>query len=129
MSDDRYNEDYKAGFADGQIHCREGSTEVKPHSKLTPAEEERLYCLIEELGEAIQAASKVLRHGYWTRSPFVTDASRNNKEDLEKEMGDVLDAILTMNREHDISYDSVIEWSRQKREAKVQWMHHQGGRT
>ena len=33
-------------------------------NKLTPAQAERLAILIEECGEVIQAATKILRHGY-----------------------------------------------------------------
>jgi hypothetical protein len=61
-------------------------------NELSPGEAERLAMLIEECGEVIQAATKILRHGYASYDP--TDESKgNNQTMLGKELGD-LDAII-----------------------------------
>jgi NTP pyrophosphatase (non-canonical NTP hydrolase) len=57
------------------------------HSTLSAAEAERLAMLIEECGEVIQAASKVLRHGYDNHHP---DRKKTNRTDLSNEMIDVI---------------------------------------
>ncbi len=52
---------------------------------LHPAEAERLALLIEECGEVVQAASKVLRHGYKSYDPTVRGGP-DNQEALAKEI-------------------------------------------
>lgn len=54
---------------------------------LTPAEVERLNLVIEEAAEVIQAATKVLRHGW--RSTHPSCPSTDNREHLMKEVGDL----------------------------------------
>jgi NTP pyrophosphatase (non-canonical NTP hydrolase) len=61
-------------------------------NKLTDAESERLALLIEECGEVIQAATKVLRHGWASRY----DNSETNQEALEREIGDVQAVLFLM---------------------------------
>lgn len=55
-------------------------------NQLTPAEAERLALLAEEMGEAVQAIGKILRHGYESRHP---DGGPTNREVLEREVTDV----------------------------------------
>ena len=54
-------------------------------NELTPAESERLALLSEEMGEAIQAIGKILRHGYESTGPKTIVRNRTS---LEKELGD-----------------------------------------
>jgi NTP pyrophosphatase (non-canonical NTP hydrolase) len=74
---------------------------------------ERLVLLIEECGEVIQAASKVLRHG-WEGS-YVN--GEKNRTSLERELGDVL-AILSLmgERNSDIHLNAIRVYSGQKLE-------------
>jgi NTP pyrophosphatase (non-canonical NTP hydrolase) len=59
-------------------------------NQLSPAEAERLAFLIEECGEVIQAASKVLRHGYESFDPTIPIHERlTNRGALARELGDV----------------------------------------
>lgn len=64
-------------------------------NELSDAEAERLALLAEELGEAVQAIGKVLRHGYDSYHPDFPQGD-NNRERLEKELGDVQAAITLM---------------------------------
>ena len=66
---------------------------------MTDAERERLVLLIEECGEVIQAATKVLRHGYDSHDPGGTIS---NKEQLEKEIEEVAAIALFMRHKMDI---------------------------
>lgn len=71
------------------------------YSKLTDAEIERLSYLMEECGEVIQACSKIIRHGYESKNPDLM-ISMTNREDLEKEIDDVLKAINFMVKSEDV---------------------------
>lgn len=93
---------------------------------LTPAEAERLALLSEELGEAQQAIGKVLRHGYGSCHP---DAPRgpDNREALEKELGDVSAAVGLLTEAGDLS-EGRIDYARDLKRRRVgRYMHHQGG--
>lgn len=72
------------------------SQNATPYNLLSAAQAERLAVLIEECGEVIKAASKVLRHGYY-------DAGYNNRAHLEAELGDVLYALELMVADGDLS--------------------------
>lgn len=57
--------EFVASFDDIQVKKIEPRPEQAQHfNQLKPSEAERLACLIEECGEVIQAAGKILRHGY-----------------------------------------------------------------
>lgn len=92
---------------------------------LSPAEAERLAMLIEECGEIITAATKVLRHGYESRHPLADD--RTNRDDLDREIEDVLAVVQEMRINGDIdprrpsTEDLFDRW-----ESKERWTHHQG---
>ena len=97
---------------------------------LTPAEAERLAIFIEECGEAIQEACKILRHGYESRNPndgvggdgHYTGPS--NQESLEREMGDVRAAMLMLCDSGDTNKASVHWRANEKLLTVRQWMHH-----
>ena len=88
---------------------------------LSPAEAERLAYLMEELGESIAAAGKVLRHGYESVNPHGR-SDVTNRDLLEDELCDVLTAIGQMVDEDDIS--RLIESYIDKK-----WFHHQPTRS
>lgn len=91
---------------------------------LSRAEEERLHLLQEECAEVIQAAAKVLRHGYESYDPTVKGGP-NNREALEKEMGHVRHAMLRMCEANDVVKDEVHRHADHKRETVEEWLHFQ----
>lgn len=80
---------------------------------LTLAEEERLIILAEEMGESIQAISKILRHGNLSHSPFDKEKIPN-VYNLERELGDVLCLIDLLVDSGDLFRDN-IELHREKK--------------
>ena len=94
-------------------------------NRLTPAEDERLALLVEELGEAIQAAGKVLRHGYSSVNPDAPDIGPTNRLSLERELGDVLCAIRFLCDSGDISAAETINALSDHKMRRVQrYLHH-----
>ena len=90
---------------------------------LTPAESERLYILLEELGEAQQAIGKILRHGYFSSHP--KGGGYNNKEQLEKELGDVYHAIIRLCEADDLDKKEIHEAALEKEKSIIKYLHHQ----
>jgi NTP pyrophosphatase (non-canonical NTP hydrolase) len=62
-------------------------------SGLAAAEFERLSILIEEMGEALQVAGKILRHGW---EPTEAGVRYDNRADLQRELGDVRAAMIRL---------------------------------
>lgn len=89
---------------------------------LTPAEAELLALLAEEMGEAIQAIGKVLRHGYTSRHP---DGGPNNRSLLEKEVGDVQAALDLMVGARNLDPMKIDQYRRQKQSNVRRYLHHQ----
>jgi len=83
---------------------------------LNAAQSERLALLIEECGEIIQAATKVLRHGYDSHHPFDPEETTNRRL-LEGEIGD-LSAIIELCIHNDDFWASRIH------NAKLEKMNH-----
>ena len=97
---------------------------MKEHfNQLSGAEAERLALLLEELGEAQQAIGKILRHGYESHHP---DRLSTNRQELEKELGDISAAIhILCERNKDLSSFN-IAMARDEKILKVaKYMHHQ----
>lgn len=92
-------------------------------NQLTPAEAERLALLAEELGEAMQAIGKVLRHGYESTHP---DGGPTNREALERECGDVRHAMIRLCNEGDLSRRAIHERANAKTTSVLPYLHHQG---
>ena len=90
---------------------------------LSPAQVERLALLAEEMGEAIQAIGKVLRHGLLNFHP---ESGVTNRASLEMELGDVLYAMELMESSGDVSTSALATWKEVKRESAAKWLHHQG---
>lgn len=92
---------------------------------LTPAQAERLAYLVEELGEAIQAIGKILRHGYASYNPDDVAPRSLNRTKLACELSDVLRAIDRMTERGDID-KNMIEGMRMA-DRTNRYMHHQAG--
>lgn len=71
-----------------------------PHSSLSDAEVERIAFLSGELCEAGAELQRVIRFGYASSHP---DKKETNREAVEKEIGDVVHAIILMMTNGDIS--------------------------
>lgn len=98
---------------------------MKMFSDLSPAEVERLSVFIEECGEAIQAATKVLRHGWDSYDPTATaDKRLSNRHALEKEIGHIDNAVGLLSRSGDIDASAYMAASQAKRETIWKWLHH-----
>ena len=91
---------------------------------LTEAEQERLAILIEECGEVVQAACKILRHGYESKNPTIPQ-SETNRQALEREIGDVMH---TVNRllNSDLNGSAVAARAASKAARMLPYLHHQG---
>lgn len=99
---------------------------TKHFNGLSEAEQERLAIIVEECGEVVQAACKILRHGYEGTNPKVED-SETNREALERELGDLQHAILRMEEAVDVSTRKIIERREYKGERIKPYLHHQNG--
>jgi NTP pyrophosphatase (non-canonical NTP hydrolase) len=104
----------------------------QPFNQLTPAEAERLALLAEEMGEALQAIGKVLRHGYESYHPAHPEGP-SNRQALTREVGDVYAAVCLMCKQGDLMHVEIAERVVQKQEAVQQYLHEQlpreSGRT
>lgn len=95
-----------------------------PFSELEPDQVERLALLLEELGEAQQAIGKVLRHGYGSHHPD-SPLGPDNRDMLERELGDVLAAIEILQMGRDVSLKQIESHKRAKRRRVVHYLHEQ----
>ena len=75
------------------------------------------------MGEAIQAIGKVLRHGYDSKNPLI-EGSLTNREELEKELGDVEVAIYLLDYHSDIDSGKVDNRILTKCKMIGKWLHH-----
>jgi len=86
------------------------SAKLKPPSgkTLSSAERERLYNLLEELGEAVQAVGKILRFGYESCHPMPSvHGYDTNRHRLEKELGDIYGVLRLMHRNDDVDLPQI----------------------
>lgn len=90
-------------------------------NELSPAELERLAILSEELGEVQQAIGKILRHGYESTHP---DGGPTNRENLERELGDICHAMMLLIDSEDVNDEIIKEWSDKKAEKIKKYLHH-----
>jgi NTP pyrophosphatase (non-canonical NTP hydrolase) len=93
-------------------------------SALTEAEQERLAILIEECGEVVQAACKVLRHGY--DSDNNGKLPETNRKALEREIGDLCHAVRRMQGAADVDALEIMDRALSKPERILPYLHHQG---
>lgn len=98
---------------------------------LSEAEQERLSILIEECGEVVQAACKILRHGYESTNPKAVtpddEFPETNRQGIERELGDLQHALLRMERAGDVSPQRIVERQNSKPERIKPYLHHQDG--
>lgn len=90
-------------------------------NKLSPSEAERLTLVAEECAEVIQAITKIQRHGYESHHP---DGGPTNRQDLEKELGQLQLAIGVMLKAEDISEISINDACDRKAAEINRWLHH-----
>ncbi len=88
---------------------------------LTPAHAEALALLAEELGEALQAIGKILRHGLTSAHPITGEP--NNKA-LTKEIGDVRAAIVIATRLGILDEGEVRQAIEDKLDRVGKYLHH-----
>ena len=95
------------------------------HNHLNAAELERLALLGEGCAEVGKAIGKIVRHGYASRNPDVANGP-TNRENLEREIGDLLWAIDLMAHCGDVSLlRARADAGRHAR--KTRYLHHQNG--
>lgn len=98
----------------------------EPFNGLTPAQVERLAFLAEEMGEALHAIGKVLRHGYGSYDPTLpSELQISNRAMLEQECGDVRAAMLMLCGACDLSKDAIHRRADEKVATVWRWMHEQ----
>jgi NTP pyrophosphatase (non-canonical NTP hydrolase) len=97
------------------------ATAPPPPPNLSPAEIELLACLSEEMGEAIQAIGKTLRHGYHSCHP---ETRVTNKDALERELGDVSAMIDLLCESGPVNRALVYAFAIAKRKKLNQYLHH-----
>ncbi|WP_300500993.1 MazG nucleotide pyrophosphohydrolase domain-containing protein [Marinobacter sp.] len=96
--------------------------EPRAFNGLTNAEAERLAVLAEELGEVQQVIGKIQRFGFDTGHP---ESGRNNRQDLEKELGDVRNAERMMIEAGDVNPAEIQLRAKAKAMTIGQYLHHQ----
>ncbi len=95
----------------------------EPFKGLTNAEVERLSLLLEELGETQQMIGKILRFGYENFKPFDPTPNRIL---LEKELGDVDNAIRLMIKKGDVDKEAILQNSLEKQRKIGRYLFFQG---
>lgn len=93
-------------------------------NKLTAAEDERLAVLLEECGEVIQVIGKIQRHGYESCHPK-KPTGPTNRQELEKELGDVACAMDLLMDVMDVRRREVARHADRKRRRIKKYLHHQ----
>jgi NTP pyrophosphatase (non-canonical NTP hydrolase) len=93
-------------------------------NKLSPAEAERLAMLAEECSEVIQIVGKILRHGYESHHP---DGGPDNREHLERELGDLTCIMEIMDDCADLSIIDINDFASKKHYKVHRYTHHQRG--
>jgi NTP pyrophosphatase (non-canonical NTP hydrolase) len=107
---------------DNETSCLPRTTaDGRIYPDLTPAELERLALVMEEASEVVQAATKILRHGYEGRY----DEGPTNREALERELGDLRYAIALLIGADDISESAVFLATHAKAKRAPRFLRHQ----
>lgn len=89
---------------------------------LNSKEQELLVVLSEECGEVIQAASKILRFGLNTKSPY---SNKNNKQQLEQELGDLMCLIRELYENGSIDLNNVLAAAEKKKKKLEKYLKNQ----
>lgn len=101
--------------------------ETHHFNELNEAEAERLAWLAEEMGEAIHAVCKILRHGYESTNPDIPMGARN-RDWLEQECAHVQVAMRLMFDAGDLRRVACEAHERVKGEDVHRYLHHQPAR-
>lgn len=91
--------------------------------RISDAECERLGILNGEMGEVLQVTGNIQRHGFESRNPN-KENSKTNRVLLEREIGDVLNAIKLLIEAGDVREDRILKRARFKYEDIKQWLHY-----
>ena len=91
-------------------------------TNLTESETERLAILAEECAEVQQVIMKILRHGYGSHNPFDEDKTPN-RQLLNKELGDLLNAVDLLGECHDINVKAIDQYKWEKRKKIQKYLH------
>lgn len=94
------------------------------YSDLTYSQMERLHMLSEEAAEVIKASMKVLRHGYQNYNPDDSGNGKINRDDLERELGDLFGIAHHMQRHKDVDATLVGNHSNNKLGKSRPYMHY-----
>lgn len=97
---------------------------VTSENGLTPAQNERLALLVQELGDVAQVAGKVLLHGFDGRPDGILN---NQHAELERELGHLMMVIGLIIEAGDVSAEAVARSSDYRAEAAAKALRHQGG--
>jgi len=92
---------------------------------LTKAQLERLAILAEESAEVIQAAMKIVRHGYDSYHPQHPGRG-NNRDMLTDEMGHAAFATAMVHEAGDVNVDKLISAINRKDRSIKPYLHYQG---
>jgi NTP pyrophosphatase (non-canonical NTP hydrolase) len=90
--------------------------------KLNKSELERIAILVEECAEVQQIAMKIIRHGYGSHNPL-DENKINNRELLNRELGDLMFAIKLMQEYFDVNPKSIETHETLKRENIQKYLH------
>lgn len=99
----------------------------KGRSLILPRQDqiERLALLLEEAGEVVQAVGKIQRHGYTSRAPGWQAGDPNNRNDLEREIGNFFFAVELACKAGDISRKRIEAAMLEKKETCSEYLHFQ----
>ena len=90
---------------------------------LTPEEAELLALLSEECGEVVQIIGKIQRHGLASYHPAHPNGP-NNRQMLNKELGDVAAAVALLNERFVVSNWMIQQARNEKLRALPKYLHH-----
>jgi len=91
---------------------------------LNDGELERLALLSEEAGELVQTIGKIIRHGFESYNPD-RSLDGSNRDQLQREIGDVLYCVQLMEINGDIDRDAIQFDATLAAEKKPEYLHHQ----
>ena len=95
-------------------------------NSLSESELERLIMLAEECGEVVQAVGKIVRHGYESCHPDVHGGDWTNRQELAREVLDVIAMVNLMLLMEDIDVDLSMSNVISRINHKMTYTHHQG---
>ncbi len=102
------------------------ATKAVFNNRLSDAQLERLALLAEEMGEALHAIGKIIRHGYESvDSTLPAHKMISNRAMLQKELGDVRAAMILLCNANDLTKEVIHARADEKLISVRKWLHHQ----